>query len=245
MTRSNPSKPVRDPKPRDIFIAEPARPSRDRSKQKSSWQSIQDTNAKMGKSISSLKLERNILREQNLQKAADIAALNKQLLASDPRGDLRPHSNDPCPPPTPEPYTPAGMLEFVKAACSSSNGETISPADLKNVLSSIGSDCQGRPTKVVGRANCVKGIKFLCNFHFRNYCEEEHADSMGELLFNSEIFSKTASRKLFEKSTRSFTSCICTGISVLKCIESKAGYLNYRGCDDAIRVSCVGMYRGI
>ena len=124
----------------------------------------------MGEIIESLKLERKILREQNLQKAADIAALNMQLLASDQPEDLRPHSNDPCPPPTPEPYSPAGMIEFVKAACSSSNGKQISPADLENVLSSIGLDCQGRPTKVVGRANFVKGFQFLCNYHFGNYC---------------------------------------------------------------------------
>ena len=206
------------------------------SNHKSPWQSIQDTNAKIGKSNESLKLEQKIFREQNLQNAADIAALNRRLLASDQPEDLRAHSNDPCPPPTPEPYSPAGMIQFVKSACSSSNGNQISPADLENVLSAVGLDCQGRPTKVVGRQNFVKGIRFLCNFHFGNYCEEEQADIMGELLFNCEIFSKTSSRKLFEKSTRSFTSCIFNGISVLKRIDAKAGSLNDRGCDDYSKI---------
>ena len=77
-TRSNPTKPVREQNLIDRFIAEPAPPSIDMSNHKSPWQSIQDTNAKMGKSIACLKLERKILRQNNLQKAADIAALNKQ-----------------------------------------------------------------------------------------------------------------------------------------------------------------------
>ena len=76
VTRSSPSKPVRDPKPIYLFVAEPAPHLCYSSNKNSTWQSIQDTNATMKKSIASLKLERNIPREQYPQKAADIAALN-------------------------------------------------------------------------------------------------------------------------------------------------------------------------
>ena len=128
------------------------------------------------------------------------------------------------------------MIELIKTVCSSSNVKNISPADLENILSSIGLDYQRQPTKVLGQANFVKGIQFVCNYHFGNYCEEEQADIMGKLLFNSEIFLKTASRKLFKKSARSFMSCVFTGISVLKSINSKAGFFNNRGCDDYAKI---------
>ena len=59
---------------------------------------------------------------------------------------------------------------------------------------------------------------------------------MGELLFNSNIFLKQASRKLFEKSTRSMTSCIFNAVSLLKTIDSKTGSLNDSAADEYAKI---------
>ena len=59
---------------------------------------------------------------------------------------------------------------------------------------------------------------------------------MGELLFDSNIFSKQASRKLFEKSTRSMTSCIINAVSLLKTIDLKAGSLNDSAADKYAKI---------
>ena len=59
---------------------------------------------------------------------------------------------------------------------------------------------------------------------------------MGELLFNSTIFSKQASRKVFEKSTRTMTSCIFNAVSLLKAIDSKASSLNDSAADEYAKI---------
>ena len=127
------------------------------------------------------------------------------------------------------------MIAFVQAAFQS-NGSTISGADLEDILCSLGLDQQGRPTNAGSKTSFVKGIRFLCNFHFGNYSEHEQADIMGELLFNSTIFSRSASHKMFEKSTRSMTSCIFNAVSLLKAIDSKAGALNDSAADEYSKI---------
>ena len=166
---------------------------------------------------------------------AEIAEMNKQLLASNQPGDHRPLSHDHDPPTQREPYTPASMRNFAQAALSTRGGSP-SESDLLNVLSCLGLDSEGKATNTATKKNLVKGIRFLSDYHFGTYNEHERADIMGELLFNSTIFSKQASRKVFEKSTRTMTSCIFNAVSLLKAIDSKAGSLNDSAADEYAKI---------
>ena len=156
---------------------------------------------------------------------AEIAELNKQLLASNQPGNHHPLGYDHDPPPPPEPYTPEGMKKFVQTALST-NGGLPSNLDLLNVLSSLKLDYEGRVTNMATKTNFIKGMSFLCDFHFSNYNEHEQADIRGELFFNFNIFSKQAFRKLFEKSNWTMISCIFSDVSLLKAIESETGSLD-------------------
>ena len=109
-------------------MAEPAPAVRDYTDRKSSWQPIHDSNAKSVYDISSLENERKDLREEKQRDMAKIAELNKKLLAPYQPGDFRPLSREVSPPPTPEPYTPQGMIAFVQEARQASLRESVSSA---------------------------------------------------------------------------------------------------------------------
>ena len=70
---------------------------------------------------------------------AEMAKLNKQLLASNQPGEHCPLDHHHDPPPTRELYTPAGMKQFVKTALGS-EGREVSDLDLLNVLTALGLD---------------------------------------------------------------------------------------------------------
>ena len=91
----------------------------------------------------------------------------------------------------------------VKAAL---KGHKISDSDLVNVLSALGLNKSGRVTTKVSKDSFVKDIRTLVDFYFSNYHKKEHADTVGELLYNGSIFSKDASNKASEKITRTMAS---------------------------------------
>ena len=82
----------------------------------------------------------------------------------------------------------------------------------------------------------VQGICTLCDIHFSNHDECQRADIMGELLFNSRLFSKEASNKSTVKATVSMSSCVFNAVSILKAIDSKAGSLNDTDVDEYAKI---------
>ena len=82
------------------------------------------------------------------------------------------------------------------------------------------------------KTDFVQGIRSLVDYHFRSYDEKEHADILGEMLFNGRIFSKEASNQAAEKITRTMTSCIFHAVALLKNIDMKAGSSNDNSIDE-------------
>ena len=76
---------------------------------------------------------------------AEIAEMNKQLLASNHPSNHRPLGHDHDPLPQPEPYTQDSMRNFVQAALST-RGESPSESDLLNVLLCLGIHSEGKVT---------------------------------------------------------------------------------------------------
>ena len=64
----------------------------------------------------------------------------------------------------------------------------IPDSDLVNVLSVLGLDGEGQTTKAASKDQFVKRIRTLCDYHSGNFDENEYADILGELLFNSNVF---------------------------------------------------------
>ena len=71
----------------------------------------------------------------------------------------------------------------------------MSGLDLLNVLPVLGLDSEGPVITKARKTNFVKGIRFLCDFHFGNYNEHDQADIMGEIMFNLHVFQNKHQRK--------------------------------------------------
>ena len=226
--RSNPSKPTRAAKPVDRYVAEPACLS-DRTGQ-SPWTKSKSLIHNLTASKKTLEDNERVLRLELYKSHAGISELNKKLLAKNQMGDSRPMSHSP-----PAPFETSDLKAFAKAALKS-NSQEVSDVNLVSVLSALGLDKDGRVTKRASKASFVKGIRTLVDFHFSNYDENEHADIMGELLFNGNFFSKDASNKASEKITRTLASCIFNAVQLLKAIDMKAGSSNDSSIDEYAKI---------
>ena len=82
----------------------------------------------------------------------------------------------------------------------------------------------------------MKGIRTICDFHFSSYEEVARADVLGELLFNSSIFSKSASDKAYKKTAWTMTSCIFNAIEILKNMDMRAGSSNDNSMDEYAKI---------
>ena len=91
-------------------------------------------------------------------------------------------------------------------------------------------------TKEAHKDQFVRGIRTLCDVHFSNHDECQRADIMGELLFNSRIFTKEASNNTTAKDTASMANCIFNAVNILKAIDSKAGSLNDTAVDEYAKI---------
>ena len=131
--------------------------------------------------------ERDGLLRELSKSRLEMAALNKQLLArdEDQEGDSHPISHEP-----PRPFEANDLRDFVKVALSNESDNPISP-DLVTVLQSLGLDKHCRISGDALKESFVKGIRLLVDFHFGRHDECQHADIMGELLFNGIIFQGT------------------------------------------------------
>ena len=134
---------------------------------------------------------------------------------------MLPETGD-TPPPS---LTGKDIKAFGKAGLSIS-GKEVSNDDVTSVFSALGLDKSSHMTNTIKKESFAKGIWTLCDFHFGNYAENEQADILGELLFNSKVFLKESSDKVSAKSTASIASCVFNAVSLLRTIDSKAGSLN-------------------
>jgi len=227
-TRSNPSKPSRPAKPIDYYVAKPAH-CVDRSSHKP-WLQTQDKIKTLNSHVKSLDSARKDLRKELCNAHSEMYQLNKKLLAPDQPGDSRPLTHEP-----PEPFEPADLKKFVKAALNSKHYK-IAEVDLIQVLEALGLDTKGRVSKQVSKDSFVQGIRTICDFHFSSYEEVERADVLGELLFNGGIFSKSASEKASEKAARTMTSCIFNAVEILKNMDMRAGSSNDNSMDEYAKI---------
>ena len=152
--------------------------------------------------------------------------LNQKLLVTNQRGGYRlmneyPPEDDDSPAPLSADYIKA----FVKALMASSKKEVF-PADIENVVCALGLDKQGHMTNKAKKDAFPKGICTLCDVHFWNFTEKEQAHILCKLPFNSRLFAKPYSDKVTAKTTTSVASCVFQSVSLLKCIDLKAGSLN-------------------
>ena len=166
------------------------------------------------------------MRKQIRANKNTIYQLNQKLLAINQPGDYR-RSNE-YPPEdgdSPAPLSADDIKAFIKVSMSSSKKE-VSPTNIDNMLCPLGLNQQGHMTNKVKEDAFAKGIRTLCDFHFGNYAEKEQAHILGELLFKSRVFAKPYSDEVNARTTASVASCVFNSMSLLKCIDSKAGSLN-------------------
>jgi hypothetical protein len=112
----------------------------------------------------------------------------------------------------------------------------VSTDELQDVLSVLGLDKSGQLTNQTKKDQLCKGIRMLMDLHFLKPDNTKRADIMGELLFDSHIFSKESSKKMAAKATRSMASCIFNAVSILRAIDSKAGSLNDSAVDEYAQI---------
>ena len=123
----------------------------------------------------------------------------------------------------------------MKAAFNSKHYK-IAEVDLIQVLEALGLDTKGCVSKKVSKDSFVKGMCTICDFHFSSYEEVARADVLGELLFNSSIFSKSASDKAYKKTAWTMTSCIFNAIEILKNMDMRAGSFNDNSMDEYAKI---------
>ena len=185
------------------------------------------------------KLEKEIRRNQN-----EINRLNYRLLKADKdvQGDYRSlrdtrdEWDDRSDSPTKQTLTGEEVKKLLKNAFSA-HRRGIADDELRGIFTSLGLNNAGalqqHDMKKESIAQC---IRVLFDVHFSNYDENERADIMGEMMFNSTIFSKEASQLAAVKATRSITSCIFNVVQLLKVIDMKAGSLNDSATDEYAQI---------
>ena len=151
----------------------------------------------MNRSMKSLQDERDTMRRHlRLREQANLE-LNEMLLSKTIMGDYRPLSDSP--PEEEEDLSPLAPTQdvmcgedvksFDKHALPRRHSN-LSQTQLEQVLCALGLNKQGRMTTSAKKDQFVQGIRTLCDIHFSNHDECQRADIIGELLFNSRLFSK-------------------------------------------------------
>jgi hypothetical protein len=96
----------------------------------------------------------------------------------------------------------------------------------EDILTALGINSQGRISNEQKKESSAKGIRALCDVHFGRYKEMEQAHILGELLFDSRIFSTESSYNVSTRTASPVSSCIFNAANLLRAIDSKAGLLN-------------------
>jgi hypothetical protein len=176
-----------------------------------------------------MSLERMDVRRMLKANAKIIVKQNEEIHAVNQPGDMRPLNDykDDVEQSAPVALNGEDIKSFVKTAMlATSEDRELVEEDLGRVLTALGVNSQGRMSNEKKKESFAKGIHALCEVHFGRYKESEQAHILGELLFDSRIFSKESSCNVSTRTAASVSSCVFNAVNLLRAIDSKAGSLN-------------------
>jgi hypothetical protein len=110
--------------------------------------------------------------------------------------------------------------------------------ELHNVLHSLGLSRDGKfkPSKEESKEKLLIGFQLLVDIHFKNYCNQERADIVGEALFNGQLFGSEGANYVATKVAKTTTSRIFSTIALLRCMDRSAGALNDSAIDQYAKI---------